>query len=149
MSTICEADSPCVLVVEDDSAAIRLYEEAFRELEAPVDVSVVTDGKQALDVLHRRGEYVDAGVPDIVIHDLDLPEVGGRAVLRELHEVGLLPALPVVVCSQRTGQETIDECYRLGASAYFVKPDDYDGLLRIARRVSAFWGTNEIEFPSS
>lgn len=70
-------------------------------------------------------------------------------MLRELHEVGLLPALPVVVCSQRTGQETIDECYRLGASAYFVKPDDYDGLLRIARRVSAFWGTNEIEFPSS
>lgn len=70
-------------------------------------------------------------------------------MLRRIRETGLLPALPVVVRSQRADQATIDECYRLGASAYFVKPDDYGGLLRIARRVSAFWGAAEIEFPST
>lgn len=141
-----EVESPSVLVVEDDSAAIRLYEEVFRDLDDRVTVTVVTDGRQALDVLHRRGEHADSRVPDLVVLDVDLPEIGGREVLREMREVGLLPSLPVVVCSQHADRETIDECYRLGASAYFVKPDDYDGLLRIAERVSTFWRTDEVEF---
>ena len=151
MSAICEAgaDSPCVLVVEDDSAAIRLYEEAFRELDDPVDVTVFTDGRQALDAVNRCRDDDGASVPDIVIQDLDLPGMGGVEVMREMRDVGLLPSLPVVVCSQHTDQATIDECYRLGASAYFVKPADYAGLLDVARRVSTFWGADGVEFPSS
>lgn len=143
------ADPPRVLLVDDDPGAIRLLELAFAELEIAVETRVATDGTEALDILHRRGAHADARRPDAVVLDLDLPTVGGREVLREVRETDGLRSLPVVVLSQRDDEATIEECYRLGANAYLVKPGDYEGLLEVVTTVSTFWGSDETEFPPS
>lgn len=138
-----------VLVVEDEMPAVRLLEEAFGELEDDVTITVATDGEQALDVLSRSDDSACVSLPDVVILDLDLPKVGGKAVLREMRETEDLARVPVVVLSQHDDRATIDECYRLGANVYIEKPPEYEGLLEVTRRVSAFWKMSSTQCPSS
>lgn len=142
-------DAPRLLLVDDDPGAMRLLELACRELDPPVETLVARDGGEALDVLHGRGDHADGPRPDVVILDLDLPRVGGRDVLREIRTTEALSAMPVVVLSQNDDEETIEECYRLGANAYVVKPRDYEGLLQAVETVSTFWSASQTELPSN
>jgi CitB family two-component system response regulator MalR/two-component system response regulator DctR len=135
-----------ILLVEDEYPAVRLFELATEELDARIEVEVAFDGEAALDRLLDDDGY---GAFDAVVLDLDLPGVDGLDVLRELQAAAVPAELPIVVVSHYDDQATIDACYELGVRAYVVKPDDYDGLLRVARRVSQFWGTLDIETPSS
>lgn len=138
--------APRVFIVEDDSPTLRLYEEAFREVDSSVQIESARDGERALDLLTES--VTDATPPDVVVLDLDLPKRHGTDVLRELRERGHLSTLSVVVISGNDDQQTIDECYRLGANSYIVKPENYDELLEAARRVSTYWGQDEVRYPS-
>jgi CheY-like chemotaxis protein len=129
-----------VLVVEDDPAAIRLIEESFEEMERPVDYVVVTDGVEAFDFLHRRGDHADAPRPSLVLLDLGLPAKNGQQVLTEIREDPALRLLPVVVLSARDDAETVAECYANGANAYITKPEDYELLLDKLETLVEFWG---------
>lgn len=138
-------DRKRVLIVEDKPQAARLFKLAFRELDKSISVETVTDGEQAVERLQQRENGVSEPLPDLVILDLDLPKLNGIQVLRRVREDDRHADLPIVICSQHSGQETIDACHDLGVSAYFVKPPDYDGLVSIARQVGAFWPDGEIQ----
>lgn len=142
-----EDQTPSLLLVDDDPGAMRLLELACRELDPPVATSVATDGQEALDILHGRGEHDGEQAPDVVVLDLDLPRVGGREVLRRIRATDELATVPVVVLSANDDEETIEECYRLGANAYVVKPRDYESLLQAMRTVSGFWSDSQTELP--
>lgn len=131
-------DPQQILLVDDNPGAIRLLELAFAEIEPPVETHAATDGTEALDILHRRCAHADTARFDAVVLDLDLPDVGGRQVLRDVRETDSLRSLPVVVLSQRDDEATMEECVRLGADTYLVKPDDYEGLLDVASFVSTY-----------
>lgn len=138
-----------VLIVEDDPAAARLLDEALRDLDGTIDTTVATDGEQALRILGQRVEAPELDVPDAVVLDLDLPKLSGQAVLRQIRADPTLSTLPVVICSQHTSQEVVDECYRLRANAYFVKPDNYDDLLDTLREMRRFWDRDDVPVPET
>lgn len=138
-----------MLLVDDDPGSLRLLEMAVAESGTPVETLVATDGEEALEILHRRGDHTDVRRPDIVVLDLDLPGVAGREVLREIRETDRLRSLPVVVLSQHDDREIIEECYRIGANAYLVKPEDYDGLREVVTAAISFWEVAETGGSSS
>ncbi len=78
---------------------------------------------------------------DIVVLDLDLPDINGLELIKELRGDFMGADVPVVVLSNSNDAQTIDEAYRLGALAYYVKEDVppiqlaavLDGLLGAAR----------------
>jgi two-component system response regulator len=135
-----------VLVVEDEQPAIRLYQEAFSELDSATELTVARDGETALEVLFD-GESTQEG-PDVVILDIELPGIDGTEVLRRIRDDDTLAELPVVIVSNTADQAIIDECYQLGVNAYLRKPDDYDGLLNIVREVGSFWVREEVQLPT-
>lgn len=128
-----------ILLVEDDVGAIRLLEEAIDETEYNLALISATDGVEAFDVLHRRGEYRDGPTPQIIVLDLGLPDKQGQQILSEIREDDQLRNLPIVIFSESTDQDTIDECYRLGANAFVSKPKDYDDLLTFVNKLVCFW----------
>lgn len=53
-------DEAQILLVEDNPGDVRLIQEAFSDGRIDNHLHTVTDGRQALDFVHRRGEYDDA-----------------------------------------------------------------------------------------
>src|SRR3546814_5147536 len=74
-----------ILLVEDNPDDVEMTRIAFAEAKVANRLEVVGDGAPALDYLFARGEYAhrDPGdLPSIVLLDLNLPHVPGRAVDR-------------------------------------------------------------------
>jgi CheY-like chemotaxis protein len=99
-----------VLVV-DDSAVVR--DLMMQVLEhAGFDVTVAAGGAEAIT------EF-SAGRPDIVLLDIDMPEIDGFEVLRRIRDAD--GSVPIVMLSLRTSQADQHRASLLGASAYFAK----------------------------
>lgn len=92
-------DEAQILLVEDNPGDVRLIEEAFSDGRIDNQLHTVADGQQALDFVHRRGDYEDAPRPDMVLLDLRLPKVDGEDVLHEIKHHPQLDDVPVIVLS--------------------------------------------------
>lgn len=125
-----------VLLVEDSEGDIRLMREAFRDVTAPVGLSIVTDGEQAIE----RLKTVRAGhVIDLVLLDLNLPKLDGREVLRKMKGDPFLARIPVVVLTTSDAPQDVDTAYRLHANCYFTKPKDIAELFELVQLIDRFW----------
>ncbi len=128
-----------ILLVEDSPADVRLTQEALRDSKLVSNLSVVRDGVEALDFLHRRGEFVDAPRPDLVILDLNLPRLDGKDVLAEMKADPALRTMPVAVLTTSEAEIDVFESYDLGANCYLTKPVDLDQFIRVVQAVEDFW----------
>ena len=130
-----------VLLVEDNSGDIRLTQEAFKEGRLIVNLTVATDGVQALDLLNRRGSYAAAARPDLILLDLNLPKKNGREVLSEIKAHEELRRIPVIVMSTSKAEQDILRAYNLNANCYITKPVELDDFLNVVRSIEDFWLT--------
>lgn len=130
-----------ILLVEDSPADIRLTQEALKDGKIRNRLHVVTDGEDAMDFLHRRGEYTDAVRPDLILLDLNLPRKDGREVLSEIKQDENLRRIPVVILTTSHAEEDVIKSYELHANCYIVKPVDLDRFLEVARSIEDFWLT--------
>jgi CheY-like chemotaxis protein len=119
-----------VLLVEDNYADVLLLREALQATRHKVTLNIVTDGREALDFLKRRGSYATAALPDLVILDLGLRRMGGKETLEAIRKDPELCSLPVVIFTGSSASSDIVDTYCLHASGYIVKPVDMDVLGR-------------------
>ncbi|MFC7193550.1 response regulator [Halosimplex aquaticum] len=128
-----------ILLVEDNPGDVRLTREAFEEGNISNTLHVVTDGAEALDFLHQRGDFADSPRPDIVLLDLNLPRKSGEEVLTEIRNDDDLSCLPVIILTSSEAEEDIVQSYELQANAYLTKPVDPSEFIETVRRFRAFW----------
>lgn len=83
----------------------------------------------------RAVEQYKALAPDVVLLDLVMPQVDGKAALRQILEHD--PAARVIVLSSLGAQNDIEQCLRMGAKSYLQKPIDGDTLARVLSEVVA------------
>ena len=130
-----------VLLVEDDPGDVLMVREALSDDEHPNRLTVVGDGEQAMDLLHRRGDFADAPRPDIVLLDLNLPRKDGYEVLAEIKGDEDLRRIPVVVLTTSEAERDILRSYALHANAYVTKPTDYECYMEMVRQIDEFFVT--------
>ncbi|ELY60527.1 response regulator receiver protein [Natronococcus amylolyticus DSM 10524] len=128
-----------LLLVEDNPGDVRLTREAFKQGRIDNDLHTVSDGSDALDFLHQRGEYEDAPRPDLVLLDLNLPRKDGEEVLADLKDDPQLQSIPVIVLTSSRAEEDIARSYELHANAYLTKPVDPDEFIETVRAFEKFW----------
>src|SRR4051794_38575206 len=107
-----------VLLVEDDPGDVLMTREAFEDNKVKNNLSVVSDGVDALAFLRKEGKYADAPDPDLILLDLNLPRMDGREVLAEIKADERLRHIPVVVLTTSGSHEDVVGSYRLHANAY-------------------------------
>jgi len=130
-----------VLLVEDSPGDVRLTREALKEGKVRNNLSVVSDGVEAMEFLRREGKYKDAPRPDIVLLDLNMPRKDGREVLAEMKSDELLKRIPVVVLTTSEAEQDILRTYDLHANCYLTKPVDLEQFISIVKSVEDFWLT--------
>ena len=130
-----------ILLVEDNPGDVELTREALLDSKMHMNLSVVSDGVEALAFLRREGAYADVPRPDLILLDLNLPKKDGRAVLGEIKQDGVLRHIPVVVLTSSRAEQDIVKAYDLHANCYVTKPVDFDQFITIVRSIEQFWFT--------
>lgn len=137
-----ESEPPQVLLVEDNPDHEELIRRAFAEAEPGVALQVARHGEEALDYLHRRGEYRDPGKsprPRLILLDLRLPRVDGLEVLGEIKATPALRATPVVVLTTSDSEHDVARAYAQHANSYLVKPAEFARIRELIDRVRGYW----------
>lgn len=83
-----ESQTYRIIYIEDDADMIDLVRLVLSD--ARFDVSGATDGKTGLKLMHQQ-------VPDLVLLDLMLPDMGGWTIYQNMKEDDLLRDVPVIV----------------------------------------------------
>lgn len=130
-----------VLLVEDEPADVHLTRLAFKEGRLLVDVHDVPDGVEALAFLHREGKYQDAPRPDLILLDLNMPRMDGKAFLKRFKALEGLRRIPVVILTTSEAESDIVESYDLGAAGFIVKPVDIDQFIASIQSLEEYWLT--------
>jgi type IV pilus assembly protein PilB len=115
-----------VLVVDDD-----------RMIRMLVKMLLQRDGYEVLEAQNGR-EAIDIALtnrPDLLITDLNMPEVDGYETLSALRSEASCALLPVIVLTAENGPEVQQTVLDLGADDYLVKPFDSEVLLQRVRSV--------------
>jgi two-component system, chemotaxis family, response regulator Rcp1 len=126
-----------ILLVEDNPGDVRLTMEALHETATPSALHVARDGAEALDYLH----HADAGRPDLILLDLNLPRKDGREVLTAIRNDPALACIPVVILTSSAADSDILGSYRLQANCYVIKPLDVDVFIEAVKAIEVFWLT--------
>jgi CheY-like chemotaxis protein len=128
-----------ILIVEDNKGDARLIKEVFYENKIFNSLQFVNDGIEALDYLNSRGKFKGAGLPDLIILDLNLPRKDGREVLAEIKSDRKLKHIPVVVMTISQAEEDVLKSYNLHANCYITKPIDLKHFIEVIRSIEDFW----------
>ena len=130
-----------ILLVEDNPGDVRLVKESLKDIKVLNNLRVAKDGQEALDFLHREGDYAEAPHPDLILLDLNLPKKDGREVLAEIKADKDLKRIPVVVLTTSKAEEDILKSYNLQANCYITKPVDFDEFIKVIKSIKDFWLT--------
>ena len=121
-----------VLLVEDNPGDARLVREALKGSIEPLDLSIASDGQEALDMLNTLR-------PDIILLDLNLPKIDGRDVLKTIKSDPKLKRIPVVVLSTSESETDINDAYDAHANSYIAKPLDFTQFTNIVHDIQRYW----------
>ena len=116
-----------LLLVEDNVNDVLVALRAFRLHGLEHRVKVLRDGAEALDYLSGAGtgeESEAVPLPKVILLDLRMPRIDGRAVLRQVRADARTKDLPVVVVSSSQAESDIRDCYEMGANSFVVKSFD-------------------------
>jgi len=105
---------PRVLYVEDSEPNFRLMENVLRERPG-TDLIWAESGTRALELAHEKK-------PNLVLLDLDLPDIHGSKVLESLQAQPETARTPVIVISADATPSQIERMLTAGARNYLTKP---------------------------
>jgi len=114
-------NEPVILVVDDTEDNLDLLEFALKR--KPVKMLRATSGKECLVV-------AEAKKPDIILLDIQMPEMDGFETIKRLRGNPATAKIPVIfLTAQRKDADSIATGLALGAEQYLTKPIDTDELL--------------------
>ena len=112
------SDLPSVLIVDDDLSILDLVGVFLRDI---AEVRVAANGREAQEAL-------EASRVDLVLLDLEMPEVSGRQFLAGAR--GRFPDVRFIVMTAEREVSSVVDLMRRGANDYLVKPLDKEELIR-------------------
>lgn len=116
------------IMIVDDSQTVLMSMEGILS-KAGLDVSKAPSAEEALVVL-KGGRK-----PDMVITDLNMNEMNGIQLIREIRKIPGYQFLPIVMLTTESQQTKRDEAKSAGATGWMVKPVQPDNMLQIIKQL--------------
>ena len=136
-----------ILLVEDNLTDAGATMEALKQRQVECRVSLVRDGEEAMQFLHREGIYARAPRPDLILLDLKLPKKNGREVLAEVRSDDQLKNVPVVILTASAVHREILKREELQVDSYMTKPVDFNQFVQVVKSLRQFWLHERILLP--
>ena len=113
------------LLVIDDEMSICLLLQNF--LSQDYEVFTLNNAIKALN-------WLDDNLPDLIICDIQMPEMDGYEFLTNIRKRGFTKHTPIIMLSGRAESKERIKCYRTGAQDYLTKPFNPEELEELVKK---------------
>ena len=135
-----------IIMIEDDEGHARLIERNIRRSGVYNEVIPFSNGTDAVKYLfgidgtglHHKGRAL------LILLDLNLPDMTGIEILRQIKDNKYLKATPVVVLTTADDSHEIKRCYELGCNVYITKPVNYESFANAVRQLGLFFSVIQV-----
>ena len=136
-----QARAPLViLLVEDDPADQKLVKASLLSQRIANELCLASSAEEAMERLHSRDNGgTRAGLPDLILLDLNMPGMGGKEFLKQVKADERLKQIPVVILTTSSSERDIADGYRLQAAGYVHKPVTLEELKRVMGEIEYYW----------
>ena len=110
------------ILVIDDEKSIRLLLQNF--LSKNYEIECKSDGIDAL-------EWLEENLPDLIICDIQMPNMDGYLFLEKVRQRGFTKHTPVIMLSGMESSKERIKCYRLVAQDFLAKPFNPEELAEL------------------
>ena len=93
---------------------------------------IATSSKEALAALQNKTK---ADLPQLILLDINLPDISGIDLLTCIKKDKNLSNIPVVILTGSNEDQDIQKSYDLGAGSYLVKPISNDALMLVIEKL--------------
>ncbi|MDP2034529.1 MAG: response regulator [Polaromonas sp.] len=128
-----------ILLVDDQEDQAMLVKAAFEVARIEAVINYVSGGVECLAYLRKELDYSAVRTPDLILLDLNMPQMNGFQVLEHLAADFQLKHIPVVVLTTSTNPTDVRKCYSLGCNSYISKPFDFDELAKAMGLMYRYW----------
>ena len=128
-----------ILIAEDDADDRLMINEAFMENNMPAGIVFFENGAELLDYLYSFDDTAERTLPDLILLDLNMPKMDGKAVLSRLKLHNLYKDIPVVILTTSRSKEEETNVLNMGASGFFTKPSSFTELVAITESIASRW----------
>lgn len=133
-------DNRKIFLAEDDLDDQELLTEALLNMDADIQVHIESSGEKAIKYLEKIS---DTELPCLIILDYNLPLVSGHQILLDIKNTDRFKNIIKVVWSTSNSPHYQKMCLDSGATAYFVKPSDMNGINDMALKLLGLCGHQE------
>jgi len=135
-----------IVMIEDDEGHARLIERNIRRSGVNNEIRPFSDGTSAVNYLFGKdGSGVQhKGHALLILLDLNLPDMTGIEILRQVKENKYLKSTPVVVLTTTDDSNEIKRCYELGCNVYITKPVNYESFANAIRQLGLFFSVIQV-----
>jgi DNA-binding response OmpR family regulator len=109
------------ILIIDDELSIRMLLENY--LGKTYKIVTKTDGLDGMKYLE------DGNIPDLIVADIQMPNLDGYEMLRQVRASGFFGNIPMIMLSGIESSQERVKCLRMGADDYIVKPFNPEELL--------------------
>lgn len=131
-----------ILHVEGNADEIALARRAFSKAGIANPFHVVRHATEALEFLLATGRFAKRRrdeTPGVILLALELPEVPGLEVLRQIKADRRMREIPVVVLTRSSQDHQIAACRRLGVESFIVKPVSFQNFSEVTPHLPLQW----------
>jgi CheY-like chemotaxis protein len=125
-----------VLVAEDDPLNFR-YVELLLSRRTGIKIIWAKDGREAVNICNSNNSI------DIVLLDLQLPELDGLHSLKEIKDKN--PFIPVIIQTANSWNNEEETCTKAGCDGFFNKPLDMERVLMAMNICLRNYSANQID----
>lgn len=131
-----------ILLAEDTPTDVRLAQEALKRSSLSYELTVVSDGVEALEYL-AKAKTTQEMMPDIILLDLNMPKKNGHAVLAAIEKDPVLRAIPVVLLTVSEREEDVLEALRTKMNYYLAKPITTEKIYSLIKSIRDLYSDSD------
>lgn len=121
-----------ILLVEDNLEDAAVTRRVLKHNKLDRGLVIAANGKEALAALQNKTK---ADLPQLILLDINLPDISGIDLLTRIKKDNDLKKIPVVILTGSNEDQDIQKSYDLGASSYLVKPISNDALMLVIEKL--------------
>lgn len=123
------------MLVDDDVDDRYLIRSALDENEILINLIEFSGADEAIQYLNMS----KSEVPELIVLDLNMPEVDGFEFLRRIRALERTKLTPCIVYSTSTDENDLIKSYELGANSFIVKPLSYEDIQAVFKSLCDYW----------